>query len=71
MGFPTVMRIIAGEIAGSEILPQTLFQTLSDLNLLAVCLEETGNHYCLILDPGQHGNLEYALEEEHSCVYTV
>ncbi|KAK1517376.1 hypothetical protein CABS01_16679 [Colletotrichum abscissum] len=57
MGFPEVMRTINRETDGARSFPMMVSQTLSDLHVLAACLEETGSHFLSISDWMQHSKM--------------
>ncbi|KAF4418777.1 hypothetical protein CFRS1_v014975 [Colletotrichum fructicola] len=50
MGFSAVMRTIDREVVGGRSFPVAVSQILSDLHVLAVCLEETESHHPSISD---------------------
>ncbi|KAJ0272105.1 hypothetical protein COL940_010624, partial [Colletotrichum noveboracense] len=50
MGFSAVMKTIDREVGESRSFPIAMSQILSDLHVLAVCLEETEGHHPLISD---------------------
>ncbi|GJC91052.1 hypothetical protein ColLi_13890 [Colletotrichum liriopes] len=64
MGFPAVMRTINREAERSRPFPIAVSQTLSDLHVLAVCLEETANHYKSVSNWMQYSRVVDSVDEE-------
>ncbi|KAH9225571.1 hypothetical protein K456DRAFT_1731789 [Colletotrichum gloeosporioides 23] len=64
MGFPAVMRTVDREVDRSKSFPTAMSQTLSDLHVLAVCLQETANHYLSVSDWEQYSRTAGSIASE-------